>query len=119
MESVYRLVWTLYLPALPALFLVRGFGALDGDVFFAVTGARALLVDCDFDFAAGFLTAAFLAGLAGVTSASAFASILMSGLAGFAAFLARRFAPPPLPTRSSSSALASGSVMVSGVLSLG
>src|SRR6516164_9373448 len=88
-----------------------GFAAFEGEVF-AVTGARALLAACDFGFAAAFFTATFLAGLAGLASA-------LAGVAGLAFLLPRLEVPPPLARRSSISAIASGSVMVSGVLSLG
>ena len=99
------------------LFFATGFAALAGDVFaVAVTGARALLAASDFGFAAVFFAAAFLAGFGAFASAAT--------LAGFAALAGAFFAPrlglpPPLATRSSISAMASASVMVSWVLSLG
>jgi hypothetical protein len=101
--------------ALPALFFATGFVGFAGDVFaFAVTGARALLTASDFGFAADFFAAAFLAGFGGVGSAP----VLAAFFAG--AFLAPRFGlPPPFAARSSISAMASESVMVSWVLSLG
>src|ERR1700678_4035454 len=101
--------------ALPTVFLATGFATLAGEVVAdAVTSARALLAASDFGFAAAFFATAFLAGFAVFATAST--------LAGFAAlaFLAPRFGlPPPLATRSSISAIASGRVMVSWVLSLG
>src|ERR1700761_1613921 len=101
--------------ALPALFLATVLGLLAADVFaLAVTGARALLVASDFGLAAAFFPAAFLVGF---VSPSAFAGF---AAAAFFGALAPRFGlPPPLATRSSIKAMASGSVMVSGVLSLG
>ena len=90
-----------------------GFAAFEGEVF-AVTGARALLAACDFGFATAFFTATFLAGFAGLASVSA-----LAGAVGLAFLPPRLEAPPPFATRSSISAVASGSVMVSGVLSLG
>jgi hypothetical protein len=83
---------------------------LDGEALaVAVTGARGLLADLAEDvFAAAFLGGSGAFPLAPV-------------LAGFATvFLPPRFGlPPPLATRSSISAMASASVMVSCVLSLG
>ena len=92
--------------------------AFDGEVFAAgVTGARALLTASDFGFAAGLAAADFLAGFGAFATASTWAGFT-TVLAG--AFLAPRFGlPPPFATRSSISAMASGSVMVSWVLSLG
>src|SRR6201996_2421354 len=100
--------------ALPALFLATGFVVLAAEVFaLAVTGARALLAASDFGLAAAFFAAGFLAGFA---SASAFAGFA----AAFFGALPPRFGlPPPFATRSSIRAIASGRVMVSGVLSLG
>src|SRR4029077_6579935 len=112
-ESPCRVVWPLYPLALPALFFAIGFAVFEAEVF-AVTGARALLAACDFGFAAAFFTATFLAGLAGFVSASA-----LAGVAPLAFLLPRLEAPPPFAARSSISAIASGSVMLSGVLSLG
>src|ERR1700716_4695332 len=113
-ESHVRDVSPLYPRALPALFfagvLAAGFAA-DGLAADA-TGPRALLTASDFGFVADFLTAAFLTGFGALASA----------FAGFAAlaFLAPRLGlPPPFATRSSIKAIASGSVMVSTVLSLG
>jgi hypothetical protein len=95
---------------------------LEGEVFvgevLAVTGARALLAASDFGFATDFLAAAFLAGFAAFASVPALAGSL-AGLAGLAFLAPRLGLPPPLATRSSISAMASGSVMVSCVLSLG
>jgi hypothetical protein len=120
--------------ALPALFLAAGLAAFEAEVFetevLAVTGARALEVASVFGLAADFLAATFFAGLAVAASASGFSTgdfstfdfAAFSGfaaLAGLAAFLAPRLEPPPLAARSSISAIASGSVMVSSVLSLG
>src|SRR3954469_2529486 len=117
--SCFRFTYPL---ALPALFLAGAFAAGAGfaaDVLVAgATGARALLTASDLGFAAAFFTAAFLAGFAAASSLSA----LEVSLAAFfgAAFLAPRLGlPPPLAARSSIRAMASGSVMVSGVLSLG
>src|SRR5450755_768752 len=114
-ENPCRVAWPLYPLALPTLFLATGFATLAGEVVaVAVTGARALLAATDFGFAADFFATAFLAGFGALAAASTFA--------GFAAlaFLAPRFGlPPPFATRSSISAMASGSVMVSWVLSLG
>src|SRR6266850_2201394 len=109
--------------ALPALFLATGFVVLAGEVLaVAVTGARALLTASDLGFAAGFVAAffaaAFLAGFGAFTSASALAGF--AALAAGLPFLAPRFGlPPPFATRSSIRAMASSSVMVSCVLSLG
>src|ERR1700730_264848 len=107
-----------YPRALPALFfagVLDGGAGLAGDVLaVAVTGARALLTASDFGFAEDLFATAFLAGRGAAASVSAFA--------GFPAlaFLATRLGlPPPLATRSSISAMASSSVMVSCVLSLG
>src|SRR5215470_14681448 len=100
--------------ALPALFFAGALGAVagfDADVLAAgATGARALLAASDFGFATAFLAAAFFAGFAAASSPSAFAFF-----AG-AAFLAPRLAlpPPPLAARSSISAMACASVIVSG-----
>lgn len=107
---------------MPALFFA---GALVDAAGFAAevlapdeTGARALLVASDFGFAAAFLAAAFLAGLASA-SPLAFADFA-SDLAGLAAFVFLAFAlPPPLAARSSISAIASASVTSSGARSLG
>src|SRR5262249_35702402 len=80
----------------------------------AATGARALLAASDFGLAA-FLATAFFAGFAAASSPSVFAFF-------GAAFLAPRFAlpPPPLAARSSISAIACASVIVSGgAISLG
>jgi hypothetical protein len=101
---------------LPALFLaaVLAVGAdFPADVLASdVTGARALLTASDFGFAVDFFAASFLAGFGAFASAFA-------GFAGLA-FLALRFGlPPPLAARSSIRAMASGSVIASGVLSLG
>src|SRR3984957_2138169 len=103
--------------ALPALFLATGFVVLAAEVFaVAVTGARALLAASDFGFAAAFFAAGFLAGFAAFASVSALAGFAAAFFAG----LAPRFGlPPPLATRSSIKAIASGSVMVSWVLSEG
>jgi hypothetical protein len=104
---------------LPALFFA---GVLDGDAGFAgdvlavdVTGARALLTASDFGFVTDFFAAAFLAGFATAASASA----AFAALAGFAFLAPRLGLPPPLARRSSISAMASSSVMVYWVLSLG
>src|ERR1700722_2950135 len=120
--------------ALPALFLAAGLAAFEAEVFetevletdvLAVTGARALEVASDFGLAVVFFAAAFFAGLAAAASASdfaafsGFAALTFSALAGLAAFLAPRLEQPPLAARSSISAIASVSVMVSTVLSLG
>src|SRR5947207_11094371 len=107
-----------YPRALPALFLAGAFAAGAGfaaDVLAAgATGARALLTASVFGLLAAFFTAAFLAGFFVVSSPSALAAFFG------AAFLAPRLTlPPPLAARSSISAIASASVMVSGVLSLG
>jgi hypothetical protein len=107
-----------YPRALPALFFA---GVLEAGAGFATdvfaeeaTGARALLTASDFGFAAAFFTAAFLAGFGASGSVGALAAFFG------AAFFAPRFGlPPPLAARSSISAMASASVMVSGVLSLG
>ena len=80
-----------------------------------VTGARALLTASDFGFVTDFFAVAFLAGFAGLPSASTLAAGFFAG----AAFLPRFGLPPPFATRSSINAMASGSVMVSWVLSLG
>src|SRR6187402_2587881 len=113
-----------YPRALPALFFAGVFGAAAGfaaDVLAAdATGARALLTASDFGFAVAFFAAAFLVGFgvsgSAVLSAAAFLAAAFFG----AAFLAPRFGlPPPLAARSSISAMASASVIVSGVLSLG
>jgi len=102
--------------ALPALFFATGFATFAGDVLaVAVTGARALLVASDFGLAAGFFAAVFLVGLAAGLELSALAAAIFAGVA----FLPRFGLPPPLATRSSISAMASGKVMVSAVLSLG
>ncbi len=106
---------------MPALFFAGVLGAAAGfaaDVLAAdATGARALLTASDFGFAAAFFTAAFLAGFGASGSVGALA--LAAAFFG-AAFLAPRFGlPPPLAARSSISAMASASVIVSGVLSLG
>src|ERR1700688_1807806 len=114
-EKPCRAAWPLYPLALPTVFFATGFATLAGEVVAeAVTGARALLAASDFGFAADFFATAFLAGFGALAAAST--------LAGFVAlaFLAPRLGlPPPFATRSSISAMASGSVMVSGVLSLG
>src|SRR5258707_6525249 len=112
-----------YPRALPALFFAGVFDAGGGfaaDVLAAdATGARALLTASDFGFAAAFFTAAFLAGFGASGSVGAFRLALAAAFFG-AAFLAPRFGlPPPLAARSSISMMASASVMVSGVLSLG
>src|ERR1700722_1172142 len=123
------LIHLSYPLALPALFLAAGLAAFEAEVFetevLAVTGARALEVASDFGLAVVFFAAAFFAGLAAAASASdfaafsGFAALTFSALAGLAAFLAPRLEPPPLAARSSISAIASVSVMVSTVLSLG
>src|SRR6185436_15675728 len=107
-----------YPRALPALFFAGVLGAVAGfaaDVLAAdATGARALLTASDFGFGAAFFAAAFLAGF-GASGSTALATAFFG-----AAFLAPRFGlPPPLAARSSISAMASASVIVSGVLSLG
>src|SRR5688572_13336068 len=111
-----------YPRALPTLFFVGVFAAGAGfaaDVLAAgATGARALLAASVFGLLVAFFTAAFLAGFFAVSSPSA----LVVFLAAFfgAAFLAARLTlPPPLAARSSIKAMASASVIVSGVLSLG
>src|ERR1700753_3408253 len=118
--------------ALPALFFGGVFPVAAGfaEVLAAfATGARALLVDSDLDsdlgLGAAFLAAAFTGF--GTSSASALASASVAFLAGFFAdFFAGAFGfaaafffalPPPLAARSSSSAIASGRVMVSLSLS--
>ena len=109
--------------ALPALFLAGAFSAaagFDADVLAAAgTGARALLAASDLGSAAAFLATAFLAGLA-ASSLSGLASDFVLAFAG-AAFLAPRLGlPPPLAARSSISAMACASVIVSGgAMSLG
>src|ERR1700722_20538601 len=123
------LIHLSYPLALPALFLAAGLAAFEAEVFatevLAVTGARALEVASDFGLAVVFFAAAFFAGLAAAASASdfaafsGFAALTFSALAGLAAFLAPRLEQPPLAARSSISAIASVSVMVSTVLSLG
>src|ERR1700688_3160727 len=121
-ESQCRDFVPLYPRALPALFfagvLAAGAG-FAGEVFAAaVTGARALLtasdLASDLGLAADFFAAAFLAGFAAVAAAST-----LAGLAALAFLAPRLGLPPPFATRSSISAIASASVMVSGVLSLG
>src|SRR5438309_10263484 len=112
-----------YPRALPALFFAGVLGAVAGfaaDVLAAdATGARALLTASDFGFAAAFFAAAFLAGF-GASESAALAAAFFGAAFFAAAFLAPRFGlPPPLAARSSISAMASGSVIVSGVLSLG
>src|SRR6195952_1254758 len=106
-----------YPRALPALFFAGGLVAAGfaADVLAAeATGARALLTASAFGFAAAFFTAAFLAGF-GASGSTALAAAFFG-----AAFLAPRFGlPPPLAARSSIRAMASASVIVSGVLSLG
>ena len=83
------------------------------------TGARALLTASDFGFTAAFFAAAFLAGF-GASGSAAFAAAFFGAAFFAAAFLAPRFGlPPPFAARSSISAIASASVIVSGVLSLG
>src|SRR6185312_12743387 len=100
-------------PFLPALFFAGVFAALAGG-FAAAIVPRALLTASDFGLAAAFFAAAFLAGFAGFGAASSFATLVDL------AFLTARFVlPPPLAARSSISAIASGNVMVSTVLSLG
>src|SRR6185436_2002381 len=86
-----------YPRALPALFLA---GVLDGaaglaaDVLAAdATGARALLTDSDFGFAAAFFAAAFLAGFG--ASGSVPLSALLAAFFGAAFFAARFVLPPP------------------------
>src|SRR4030081_2033492 len=115
-ESHVRDVSPLYPRALPALFfagvLAAGFAA-DG-LAADVTGPRALLTASDFGFVADFLAAAFLTGFGALASASAF-----TGFAALAFLAPRLGLPPPFATRSSIKAIASGSVMVSTVLSLG
>src|SRR4051795_5100276 len=112
-----------YPRALPALFFAGVLGAVAGfaaDVLAAdATGARALLTASDFGFAAAFFAAAFLAGFGASGSVGALGLALAAAFFG-AAFLAPRFGlPPPLAARSSISMIASESVIVSGVLSLG
>src|SRR5207245_929061 len=112
-----------YPRALPALFFAGVLGAVAGfaaDVLAAdATGARALLTASDFGFAAAFFAGAFLAGF-GASASAALAAAFFGAAFFAAAFLAPRFGlPPPLAARSSISAMASASVMVSGVLSLG
>src|SRR5437762_1624092 len=86
----------------------QGGGLVD---FLAAFRNRALVAASDFGLAAAFFAAAFLAGFASAEALAGFAAL---------AFLAPRFGlPPPFATRSSIKAMASGSVMVSCVLSLG
>src|SRR5947209_9466139 len=115
LESFCRALYSPYPLALPALFFATALeglaevppaGVLPGGVV-AVTGARALL-------AAALFPGALPAGFAVLGSETAF-----SVLAGLAFFATRFGLPPPLAARSSISAMASGSVIVSCVLSLG
>src|SRR4051794_18067340 len=110
-----------YPRALPALFFAGGLDAAGfaADVLAAeATGARALLTASAFGLAAVFFATAFLAG-AGASGSAALSVFLAAAFFG-AAFLTPRFGfPPPLAARSSISAIASASVIVSGVLSLG
>jgi hypothetical protein len=113
---------------LPALFFAGAFAVLAGG-FAAAIDPRALLTASDFasdlGLAAAFFAAAFLAGFAAVAALSdlsvlaALFVVLLLVLAGFAFFAARFGLPPPLAARSSISAMASGRVMLSCVLSLG
>ena len=113
-----------YPRALPALFLagvLDGLAGLAADVLAAdATGARALLTESDFGFAGAFFAAAFLAGF-GVSGSAGFSadfSVVLADFFGAAFFAARLVLPPPLAARSSISAMASASLIVSGVLSL-
>src|SRR4051794_38040911 len=102
--------------ALPGLLLATGFPGLVGEVFApALTGARALLAASDLGFAEDFFAAAFLTGFGGFGSAPGLAADFFAEV-----FFAPRFGlPPPFAARSSIRAIASGSVMLSWVLSLG
>src|SRR5260370_6854201 len=79
-----------------------------------VTGGRALVTASDFGLVADFFGTAFLTGFGAFASASA-----LGVFAALACLTPRLGLPPPLATRSSINPIASGSVMVSGVLSLG